>query len=146
MTLVLDVDGKRIENPSLEKIAEAFRSIPREESKWLSPPISLLTLRRSEGNSLTTSGLPTEGWIGFSLEENHVAQFTADSPTLDEVTVISIFQRYATGDDTWKAGYRWETMADSWDNIIPRLCKILLLAGIVIGVFWAVVKAWFHFN
>jgi hypothetical protein len=138
------VDGKCIENPTLDMIAEAFRSIPIKESKWFTDNSSLIILGRNSTNSLSTCGQPSEGWGWFTLEKDGRAQDWAKFEMLDEATVIRIFQQYATGDDSWQNDFEWEFTDDTSANIQRRLWKIVALAALVVLTFWIGVKWWYR--
>jgi len=142
MPLVLNVDGKCIENPTLDMIAEAFRSIPTKESKWFIDNSILVILERNSANSLSTCGQPSEGWGEFTLEKDGRAQDWAKFEMLDEAKAIKIFQQYATGDDSWQHDFEWKLRDDTSASIQRPLWKIAVFAALAVLAFWIVMKWW----
>jgi len=102
-------DGTKICNPNLEDIEKVLNSLDGRNNSF-----AILTrlTSRSEGFVQTATDDPA---IGFHLEYQDGSihrHYAAISNTItDKITildVISVFQLYAKGDESWKTKYSWE--------------------------------------
>jgi hypothetical protein len=125
--MTLDIDGKKIEEPDGPTIAKEFGSIE-------AGGLSLVILSRDEGNSLTTSGLPTEGWGALLHEVNGVTHGTDISTPLRQEKIIQIFQAYARGDGLWEKEFQWDVV-DSGKWPVKRI--VFLVATALVILFFA---------
>jgi len=123
MSIKLDIDGNKIEEPDRETIAKEFDSTVGND-------ISLVILSLGEGNTLTTSGLPTEGWAVLLREANGVTRGADISTPLRQEEVIQKFQSYARGDDLWEEEFRWKVIDEGrWP-----VKRLLVLAAILFAI------------
>jgi len=123
MSMTLDIDGNKIEEPDCETIDKKFDSIGGNG-------ISLVILSRGEGNSLTTSGLPTEGWFALLHEANGVTRGAEISTPLRQEKAIQIFQSYAGGDDLWEKEFQWDIIDEGkWP-----VKRIVVLVAIFLAI------------
>jgi hypothetical protein len=118
--MTLDIDGKKIEEPDSKTIAKEFDAI--EEGG-----LSLVILSQNEGNSLTTSGLPTEGWGALLHEVDGVTRGADISTPLRQEKIIQIFQAYARRDDLWKKEFQWNVI-DSGKWPVKRIVILAVIA------------------
>lgn len=133
MPLVLDVDGKRTSEPSAADIAEAFNSLDKRASGWLSGPgLSLITLERGAANSLTATGTYAQGFLLSHQDGDSASEFNSDpARPISAVEVISVFQAYARCDEDWRMWERYVT-TEKTSNILKRL---LMFGLIALGVY-----------
>jgi len=122
MPQVLDIDGKKFEQPDGETIVRELNSIG-------GGGISLVILERDQNSSIYTSGLPSEGWMSlFNVIEGKI--YCADiSAPLSQEKIIQIFQSYARGEEEWKKEFKWELFDDGKRSIkwFGMLAAVLLI-------------------
>ena len=107
MSVILDIDGKKTEQPDDAAIAREFESMDKSKRGGL----SLIILSRGEGESLAAMGHPAEGWAGISYEHDGITEGAEISDPLSQEKTIRIFQTYARGDDSWKHEFQWDLVA-----------------------------------
>lgn len=138
MALILDVDGKRTERPNSEQIADGFRSIDPEQIGFHSGTgISLVTLTKGEGNSITATGHPAEGFaLSFEEGETDVVYENTKLQFLPMHEVIAIFKAYARGEDWGKDRFQWER-ADYREGKVGKIIKLIVIGGFLAYLaFW----------
>jgi len=125
--MILDVDGKKIEEPDNAAVAREFESIDKRTG--FRGALSCVTLRGDKLNSLTAGGHPVEGWGALIHEEGGIS-YGANVPNpLKQEKMIQIFQSYLRGEDSWKKEFEWEIMAGKFPikRIIVGLAIFLAL-------------------
>jgi hypothetical protein len=125
--MILDIDGKKFEDPDDATIANAFESIDKATG-FRSGGLSLVILSRDKGNSLSAAGHPAKGWAGLNIEENGIDRTVVDSSSISQEKMIQIFQCYAKGDGAWEKEFQW--------NVIRKrkLPPTILLVAVFLGI------------
>jgi hypothetical protein len=108
--MTFDVDGRIFQQPDEATIAREFESIDKRTG-FRGGGISLVTLSRSKGNSLTTSGHPIEGWCALLYETDGITRSANPPAPLSQEKTIHIFQSYARGDASWEKDFQWDVIA-----------------------------------
>ena len=121
--MTLDVNGKRIEAPNAEIIAEELDSIK-------GGGVSLVVLSRDENNSLTAAGTPAEGWSGLLHETDGITRAAEIASPLRQEKIIQIFRSYARGDELWDKEFHWDVM----DQGKWPIKRIVVLVAILLAV------------
>ena len=130
--MTLDVDGKQIQNPDDGVIAREFESIDKRTG-FRSGGLSLVTLMRNEGNSITASGHPVEGWGGLLRETDGITYGADISTPLRQEKIIQIFQCYARGDDLWEKEFQWDVVVGKWNAKRIIFWLVVFLAVLFFG-------------
>jgi len=104
MHLDLGVVGGGVDNPSLEQIEEALKSLPEPEG------FAVLS-QKDQGYFIQTIFLEPNG--GFELEFKEGSDdkmYRCTNAPLSLAVVVRTFQRYAKGDERWKTELEWENL------------------------------------
>ena len=102
--------GTKISTPSSADIVDVLNSLQGGDD-----PFAVLTRRTSRGEgfmqTITDDPDPTIGFVleyqEGSLERHYQAIYDATGHEITLDDVISVFQSYANGDDSWKGKYEW---------------------------------------
>ena len=139
MAMTLNVDGVRTEGPSDTDIAHGFESLDKEEARIFSGPgLSIITLDRSDTESLTATGTYAQGFIlGYQngRPEDEVSTDLHDPVPVEKV--IKAFQSYARGEDWGQSKFEWKRVGIFDGN--PQARNRRLTLAIVIFVVLAIV-------
>ena len=95
-------NGEVVSNPDDAAIERMIRSIDGEENNFV-----ILDSGRPDNWFIQTAGDQTALIVEYRQEGK---QYTSGDTSVPVEKVISIFQRYARGDDSWKAELQWEVM------------------------------------
>ena len=110
MAVNLNVDGVRTQSPSDTDIAHGFETLDRKEARIFSGPgLSIITLDRSETESLTATGTYAQGFIlGYQngRPEDEVSTDLHNPVPVEKV--IKAFQFYARGEDWGQSTFEWK--------------------------------------
>jgi len=130
--MILDVDGKQIQEPDEAAIARAFATT---DNRTASPSsgISLVTLSKGSENSLTVSGHPSEGWIALLHEIDGTTHGANPTKPLSQEEAIRIFQAYAHGDLSWKNQFQWNAVAGKLPTKRIAILIIALIGALLLA-------------
>lgn len=128
--MILDVDGKQIQEPDEAAIARELLAI---DNRTGSGGISLVILSKNKENSLTASGHPAEGWIALLHEKDRTTRSANPSKPLSQEEIIRIFQSYARGDLSWEKEFEWSVI----EGKLPAKRIAILLVVLLAVVFLA---------
>ncbi len=130
--MILDVDGKQIQEPGEGDIARAFTAIDRWTASR-SSELSLVTLSKDGENSLTASGHPSEGWIALLHETDGITRGANPSKPLSQEEAARIFQAYARGDVSWENQFEW--------NIVEGKLPMKRIAILIVALIGTLILA-----
>lgn len=126
--MILDVDGKQIQEPDEAAIAREFLAIDNRPG-FRSGGISLVILAKDKKNSLTTSGHPVEGWMALLHEKDGITRSADPSKPLSQEEIIKIFQSYARADLSWEKEFDWSNIDG---KLTPKRIAIWIIVLLVV--------------
>ena len=128
MKLIL-VPDEELENPGPDQIAETLHKLRQQEGG----AVILVNDQLGDEFFLQAAGNPQLGYALEYREGSEEQHFQATEADISVERLVEAFQKYASGDSSWKSDFQWEQMEFKTGKGCLGMMALLAGAGLLAG-------------